>query len=387
MKSLSLFGAAVLSGAVLVISATWSLSALGQSIPDPAAVSLPAPTGPYAVGRTIFEWTDASRDEVFSDVEGERRSVAVWVWYPADPSDAPSSQYMPNGLDAIIEQAVGIPARLVEVPTQDDAPLAETDGEFPVLIFSHGSGSLLAVYTAMLSEIASQGYVVVGIQHPYNAMMTVFSDGRTIAASPAAANDTVQYWSEDTAFVVDELEKLAAGPGKFGGRLDLARLGAFGHSFGGAASAEFCLDDARCVAGINFDGSLSGDVEKAGVEQPFMQVFSGTTCEEVAASGAMTLEACLPMLAHYGTGWQRVFETSEVGYRLKIASARHGSFSDLPLLASLAPMFADAATIAPARMLELSTRYAPAFFDRHLKGTSEAFPEFPEGQLELSDGR
>ena len=44
-------------------------------------------------------------------------------------------------------------------------------------------------------------------------------------------------------------------------------------SFGGAATAEFCLDDARCVAGINFDGSLSGDVERVGLKKPFMQVF------------------------------------------------------------------------------------------------------------------
>ena len=179
----------------------------------------------------------------------------------------------------------------------------------------------------------------------------------------------MQYWSEDTAFVVDELEKLASGTGKFGGRLDLTRLGAFGHSFGGAASAEFCLDDARCVAGINFDGSLSGDVEKAGVTQPFMQVFSGTTCEEVAASGAMTLEACLPMLAQYEVGWQRMFDASEVGYRLTIPESRHGSFSDLPLLAPLSPMFADAATIAPERLVEISSQSALAFFDRHLKGT------------------
>jgi pimeloyl-ACP methyl ester carboxylesterase len=385
MKTLNLLGAAVLSGAVLVISATWSLTALGA---DPAAVSLPTPTGPFAVGRTIYEWTDVSRDEVFSDVDGEHRSVAVWVWYPAESSDAPVSGYMPNGLGDSIEKAIGLPARLVQVPAQDDAPLAETENAFPVLVFSHGAGSLLAVYTAMLSDIASHGYVVVGIQRPYNAMMTTFADGRVIPMSPeASAKDNVQYWSEDTAFVVDELEKLASDSGMFGGRLDLTRLGVFGHSFGGAASAEFCLDDPRCVAGINFDGSLSGDVEKAGVRQPFMQVFSGTTCEEVATSGAMTLEACLPMLAQYGIGWQRMFDASEVGYRLTISSARHGSFSDLPFLVPLSPMFADNATITPQRVWEITTGLTLAFFDRHLKGSTDAFPEFPEGPLELSDGR
>jgi dienelactone hydrolase len=387
MRNLNLFGAAVLSGLALLASAAWSLAALGAGPPEPAVVSLPAPTGPFAVGRTIYEWTDASRDEMLSDVEGERRSVVVWVWYPAEPSDALVAEYMPNGLGEIIEQSIGLPARLVQVPAQEDPPLAETDDAFPVLVFSHGSGSLLAVYSTLLSEIASHGYVVVGIQHPYNAMMTTFADGRAIPTSPEATKDNVQYWSEDTAFVVDELEKLAAGTGKFGGRLDLARLGAFGHSFGGAASAEFCLDDERCVAGLNFDGSLSGDVEKVGVTQPFMDVLSGTTCEEVAAMGAMTLEACLPMLAQYQVGWQKMFDASDAGYRLTIPGSRHGSFTDLPLLVSLAPMFADAATIAPERLVEISTQSTLAFFDRHLKGTNEPFPEFPEGTLEFADRR
>jgi hypothetical protein len=124
-----------------------------------------------------------------------------------------------------------------------------------------------------------------------------------------------------------------------------------------------------------------------GVTQPFMEVFSGTTCEEVAATGAMTLEECAPMLAGYEVAWQRMFETSEVGYQLTIPESRHGSFSDLPLLAPLSPMFADGVAIAPERLVEISSQSAIAFFNRHLKGSTDAFPEFPEGQLELSDAR
>jgi pimeloyl-ACP methyl ester carboxylesterase len=385
MRNLSLSGAAMLSGLTLLASAAWSVSVQGEE--PSAAVILPAPTGPFAVGRTIYEWTDASRDEMLSDVEGERRSVVVWVWYPAEASDAPVLEYLPNELGDIIEQSIGLPVGQIRVQARDNAPLAQTGKDFPVLVFSHGGGSLLGIYTAMLTEIASHGYMVVGIQHPYNAMVTTFADGRVIPTSPSAAKDSVQYWSEDTAFVVDKLESLAAGSGMFGGRLDLTRLGVFGHSFGGAASAEFCLDDPRCVAGINFDGSLSGDVEKVGVTQPFMQVFTGTTCEEVAAAGAMTLEACLPMLAQYRVGWQRMFDASEVGYRLKVDSARHGSFSDLPFLVPLSPMFADSATITPQRAWEVTTRYTLAFFDRHLNGSSEPFPDFPEVALEFADRR
>ena len=259
MKTLSLLGAAVLSGAVLVISAAWSLSALGAG-PGRACPFRPRPVPLRSAARSTSGPTCRATKCSATSKASAAQSPSGSGIRPNRPTRRLRTTCQTASMRSSSRRSAYRQGSS-RLPTQDDAPLAETGGKFPVLVFSHGSGSLLAIYTAMLSEIASHGYVVVGIQHPYNAMMTTFADGRTIPASPAAANDTVQYWSEDTAFVVDELEKLAAGTGKFGGRLDLSRLGAFGHSFGGAASAEFCLDDARCVAGINFDGSLSGDVE------------------------------------------------------------------------------------------------------------------------------
>lgn len=56
---------------------------------------LPAPTGSYAVGRTIFNWTDESRVDLFS-VKGYRE-IPVWVWYPAAPArDAQKAEWLPG---------------------------------------------------------------------------------------------------------------------------------------------------------------------------------------------------------------------------------------------------------------------------------------------------
>ena len=62
--------------------------------------------------------------------------------------------------------------------------------------------------------------------------------------------------------------------GRFTGRLDMTRVGIFGHSFGGATAAQFCHEDSRCKAGIDVDGAPHGSVIQAGIRQPFMFLLS-----------------------------------------------------------------------------------------------------------------
>ena len=44
---------------------------------------LPTPTGPYAVGRTEYDWTDQSRLDPLAPHAGMKRELVVWVWYAA----------------------------------------------------------------------------------------------------------------------------------------------------------------------------------------------------------------------------------------------------------------------------------------------------------------
>src|SRR5438445_2367707 len=60
----------------------------------------------------------------------------------------------------------------------------------------------------------------------------------------------------------------------FAGRFDLARLGAVGHSFGGARALHFCHDDTRCRAAIDLDGIPFGSVVADGLSKPAMFLLS-----------------------------------------------------------------------------------------------------------------
>jgi predicted dienelactone hydrolase len=143
-------------------------------------------------------------------------------------------------------------------------------------------------YSALAEDLASHGYVVVGFDAPYRTFTVVFPDGRMMRRTPEnnpelcenqeqaqqarCVNKVLTAWTGDIGFVLDRLERVNTSDrsGKFTGRLDMTRVGVFGHSFGGAQAAQFCSQDSRCKAGIDVDGSLHGSVIQAGIHKPFL---------------------------------------------------------------------------------------------------------------------
>ena len=56
---------------------------------------------------------------------------------------------------------------------------------YPVLFFSP-SGFPPLMWAAIAEELASHGYVVVGVNHTYETLVTVFTDGRVVQANQTA---------------------------------------------------------------------------------------------------------------------------------------------------------------------------------------------------------
>src|SRR5450755_3638518 len=134
-----------------------------------------------------------------------------------------------------------------------------------------GASSQVCNYSTLAEDLASHGYVVVGFDAPYRTLSVAFPDGRVMrrtaennpesceelpqAQQADCVNRELAAWTADSAFVLDRLEQLNKSDvsGKFTGRLDMTRVGMFGHSLGGATAAQFCHDDSRCKAGIDVD--------------------------------------------------------------------------------------------------------------------------------------
>ncbi len=255
---------------------------------------LPAPTGPYAVGRMEYDWTDQSRVDPLAPQAGIKRELVVWAWYPAGKvSAASTAPYLPSKWAQLSDQSHGRIGQLlfqsnesIQTHSFENAPLASTEARYPVLIFEPGLGNTPTQYTTLLEDLASHGYIIFAINPTYSADVVVFPDGRVAEATPAgnldnasnlqaAGNRLVKVWAQDVIFVMNQLDRLNATAGSmWSQRLDLARLGVFGHSFGGATAAQVCQMDARCKAGIDLDGSLFGNVVQTGLKKPFMVIQS-----------------------------------------------------------------------------------------------------------------
>src|SRR5215471_15194134 len=61
--------------------------------------TLPMPTGPFAVGRSLYDWLDNNTVDTLAPVPGTKRELLVWIWYPAaEQSGAVADNYEPVSL-------------------------------------------------------------------------------------------------------------------------------------------------------------------------------------------------------------------------------------------------------------------------------------------------
>jgi predicted dienelactone hydrolase len=344
---------------------------------------LPKPTGSYGVGRTSRIWVDPSRPEVLTSNPDDFRNIPVTIWYPAQADADPQAPYFPD-LDRLAQNLAAsgevtplevLGLRLIGSHDRPDAPLASDTKTYPIVIFSPGNGTNIEFYAAIIDELASHGYIVVGINHPYDIAAVTLQDGSVaqfapgpieIQARQAWVAERVAVRSADVLFALQELQALNTSDDRlFAGRLDLARVAVMGHSLGGITAAEACRSDPEFLSCLNLDGLQPGgpfstSSDPTPPNQPFMMI---------------TKEAQLPPNSI------ALFETIPSGsYLVVVHNAQHDSFTDGPLLIpSLLPVPNEADQI-----LALTRSYTLAFFDQTLKHQPSPLLEKPLKDQQVS---
>ncbi|BBH23441.1 carboxylic ester hydrolase [Paenibacillus baekrokdamisoli] len=350
--------------------------------------SMPEPTGSYAIGTISRHLTDQSRGETFSADPNDKRELMVNVWYPVDRSKAEGKpvEHYPSELGEAISLVFGIPKQLFShvtaIPTHvvNGAELSTAKANYPVLLFSPGVRSTRFQSMTAIEELVSHGYIVVGMDHPYTSAKVTFPDGRAIFYEPEPKFPTAAELYEnnvkgvgiraaDARFVLDIITQWNTKDpnGLFEGKLDLDHVGIFGHSYGGATTAEALAQDKRFKAGLSLEGGFWGSVAHTGLQQPFMYIMSGGTAESLDPSTTkkdkVFYEEFAPDLKSVMT------KSTNDTYYLTVDHFIHQSFTEIALLSP--SLFAK--NIDPVHNIDITRSYVRAFFDQYLKGNSRRF--------------
>jgi predicted dienelactone hydrolase len=354
------------------------------------------PSGPYPVGTREFFWTDSTRGEPYTRDSTDHRRVVVQVWYPAGPArDTVPALYLERPGEFASRMGAWA-ARKARTNSVLDAPLANSDSGYPVLVYNHGGAWTRWSATYATEWLASYGYVVFSIEHFGFNQTVKYPDGSPFKADtlnfPAETGDKEKdalaswaflddpvflIWKADTRFVLDQIEAQNRAAGPFQGRLDLTRIGMFGWSIGGALAVQMSAADPRVKAAVNHDGQLFGDVRERGTSRPIMQIHHGA--DDALDYPDKDRPAVRKMMALVAS-WDSTARDRSTGdwYDVTIAGTDHGNFSDLTLFY---PRGKD--RVDPKRAHQIIDAYTLAFFDRYLREKDSRLlaggePTYPE---------
>ncbi|MBB4824801.1 dienelactone hydrolase/uncharacterized membrane protein YidH (DUF202 family) [Sporosarcina luteola] len=336
--------------AIVMIVAT--AFALAPAIVFPQHKS-PKVTGEYKVATATYTYSDKNREEEFADREQDR-FVNVKFWYPKNSNNT-----------------------------------------YPLLVFSHGAFGIKDSNSSSYTELASHGYVVVSLDHPYHSFYTRSEDGTIAMINSDFSNEVVnmnkgiysneelyniiQKWmklrTDDMNFVINTiLEKAQNDKSSLYQHINTEKIGVFGHSMGGAASVWLSRERDDISAVVNIDAPFFSELIYNKADDNFM-----------ASSEAYTT----PLFNIYSDDvWRQLDSTPvyvanklnnqqfEGAYTTHFEGAKHLSLTDLPLFSPILANLLQGgkANIDPYYCIEMENSLILEFFDYELKGIGHFNP-------------
>ena len=315
----------------------------------------PKVTGEYEVATATETFYDEDRIEEFVDTK-QNRFVNVEFWYPK-----------------------------------------KADGTYPLLVFSHGAYGIKESNASTYTELASHGYVVVSIDHPYHSFFTRSEDGIVtminkdyyyeITNSNKEGIYTkeelykiIQKWmklrTDDMNFVIDTiLKKANRDSSPIYSHINTEKIGVFGHSMGGAASVWLDRERNDISAVVNIDAPFFSEL-----------IYKKELDDFIASSKDFTT----PLLNIYSDDVWKQLEISPIyiankpnnehfkeAYTVHLQGAKHLSLTDLSLFSPILTNILQRgkADIDKLFCIETENELILEFFDSKLKGVGQFTPK------------
>lgn len=336
--------------------------------------SLPV-TGAYEVGMVSAILTDETRLESF-ETDGSHREVPIYIFYPKKQG---------------AEKGAG-----------NDLP----DGSFPLVLFSHGAFGFYGSNLSTYEELASHGYVVISMDHPYHSFFTKDTAGKMVLVDRnfmqsvmtngnaedgeipeeeifQASRDWMNLRIADVNFVLDKIEKTKGMldqdwyVGKDAdaqlliqilSKIDHDKIGMMGHSLGGATSVTIGRTRGDVKAVIDLDGTMLG--EELSCEDGQYQYY-----EEAYPVPLLMLsnENHHEDFQQYGTLYVNglVLANAKDASYTYFKGSGHMNFTDLPLFSPFLASLLGTGDVDAKECIQTINELTLQFFDHYLKGQGE----------------
>ncbi|PQE33693.1 PAF acetylhydrolase family protein [Rutstroemia sp. NJR-2017a WRK4] len=339
----------------------WSI--LTFSLAVHGILQAPPLQGLYSLGTTVLELNDPSTS----------RTMMLSLFYPTTSHNTTFAPVFPPTTASYLAQAYSLPLETITSLTSrshlNSPILHPTQPPFPTLLFSPGYGTSRLLYTCTAEELASLGYLVLTIDHPHDVSLIEYLNGTVTLTPPVdfenytAPIPYVNARVKDLQFVLDSLSHRSfisqipgISPSTYSSPFQTQRIGALGHSLGGAVAFSAMRADSRFAYGANLDGAVIGDVVASGLSSPFLIVGS-------ESSNRSTDPTWADLWKHSTRTWKREVE---------VKGTMHDSFTDLLVWTDVLGLKEDSegvvGTITGGRMLDLERELLGCFFGKWLKG-------------------
>ena len=286
-----------------------------------------------------------------------------------------------------------------EVPAHFYYP-ENAEGEYPLVIFSHGAFGYYQSNFSTYEELASNGYIVVALDHPHHSFFTKDTDGKMItvdekfiyevtrdddAVSKEEMMTDSQAWLkvrvDDENFVLDTIKE-AKNSGTLStawhtsdadtvlsviNRIDTDKIGLTGHSLGGASAVALGRERTDIDAVIDIDGTMMGEI--TGVMNGEYTYNSESYPVPVLA---LFTENNYNMIESDESGFYRVNENminnAKDGRIVTFENAEHMDFTDLPLFSPFLGNMLGSGERDNEEMMNTLNSVVLNWFDYYLKG-------------------
>ncbi len=331
----------------------------------------PSTFGPFPVGVRTFTLVDPSRRSPDGSTD---RQLVCEVWYPAREAarDQDGVKYVLHDLlpDDLKEEIPAEALGEVQSAAVQDAEPRVGHRPFPLVVFSHGKGSLRLQSTFFTVYLASHGYVVVSPDHQGDQLVDLLREGEVEISSTL---ESFFDRPKDVTFILDHLEDLPEDD-FLHGMIDMEHVGATGHSFGALTSMRVAGEDVRIDAVLPHTPA-SYILTQTDILTPMEQWGIPIMLQ------AADLDRTLPVDEHALSLWEHLVAPR---YFLRLATAGHFTYSDLCVL--------DVEAIDAAIDMDVSNtlsdgcgdenlsveiafpvirHYSIGFFNRYLRGSVE----------------